>query len=263
MLKKSLKMIFWGIISIFLLVSHPKTAAAETWYYTSLGDSLAFGALAPIGEGYAYIYKRNVRADTGVRRIWHFSLGIPGLRSGELYTYISTNSTFRFLVRISKVVTLNVGGNDLRSARSMYRDRICGGSDNQDCLRSTLAIFKTNWDAIVHEIRTLRRFRRTIIRTMNIYNPYVVIDTVTDSWPIDGDGVSDHEVLKPYIVEANNHIARSGILYAHVYEAFNGISGNENPIAKGYISFDGLHPNAAGHRKIAELLRGLEYNPLR
>lgn len=263
MLKKSLKIIFWGMVSIFLLVAHPKASAAETWYYTSLGDSLAFGALAPIGEGYTDIYKRIVRFDTGVRRVRHFRLGIPGWRSGDLHNALRSNYTFRLLVWFSKVVTWNIGGNDLRSARSMYRDRICGGSDNQDCLRAALATFKTNWDGIIREIRALRWVGGTIIRTMDIYNPYVAIDMATDSWPIEGDGVYDYEVLKPYIIEANNHIAMSGIPYAHVYEAFNGTSGNEDPIAKGYISFDGLHPNAAGHRKIAELLRGLGYSPLR
>jgi lysophospholipase L1-like esterase len=51
--------------------------------------------------------------------------------------------------------------------------------------------------------------------------------------------------------------------YAKVYLAFNGPSGDEDPAAKGYLSFDGLHPNDTGHRVIAGKLRLLGYAPLR
>jgi lysophospholipase L1-like esterase len=45
--------------------------------------------------------------------------------------------------------------------------------------------------------------------------------------------------------------------------AFNGITGNEDPKSKGYLSYDGVHPNNTGHRIIAGELRKLGYAPLR
>jgi cytochrome c2 len=41
-----------------------------------------------------------------------------------------------------------------------------------------------------------------------------------------------------------------------VYAAFNGLTGTEDPVAKGYVSIDGLHPSDAGHELIAALLGG-------
>ena len=37
----------------------------------------------------------------------------------------------------------------------------------------------------------------------------------------------------------------------------------EDPSDKGYITFDGLHPNDNGHKVIADLFRDLDYAPLR
>jgi lysophospholipase L1-like esterase len=48
-----------------------------------------------------------------------------------------------------------------------------------------------------------------------------------------------------------------------VYLAFNGTLGDEDPRSKGYLSFDGLHPNNTGHIIIAGELRMLGYAPWR
>ena len=71
------------------------------------------------------------------------------------------------------MVTWDIGGDDLLHAINLFRQGQCGGSDNQDCLRSAVAMFMPNWDAIVQQILTLRDKRSTIIRTMDIYNPFV------------------------------------------------------------------------------------------
>ncbi|HEX5701527.1 MAG TPA: hypothetical protein VFX77_12825, partial [Rubrobacter sp.] len=63
----------------------------------------------------------------------------------------------------------------------------------------------------------------------------------------------------------NRHIAATSyterVPYAPVYLAFNGAFGEEDPRSKGYMSFDGLHPNNTGHRIIAGELRWLGYAP--
>jgi lysophospholipase L1-like esterase len=124
-----------------------------------------------------------------------------------------------------------------------------------------VALLKANWDGIISEIRSLRDRRPTIIRTMDIYNPYVAEDQAADTWP--GDAGTDFQVLNPYLNEVNAYIvassAANGILVAPVHTAFNGASGNEDPAAKGYLSFDGLHPSALGQKVIADLLRSLGY----
>jgi lysophospholipase L1-like esterase len=105
---------------------------------------------------------------------------------------------------------------------------------------------------------------------MDIYNPYVRTDIVSDTWLNDcrmnDCRMNDFQVFKIYFDRANRHIATTsntkGIPYAQVYLAFNGLYGDEDPKSKGYLSFDGLHPNNTGHRVIAGELQKLGYAPL-
>jgi hypothetical protein len=50
---------------------------------------------------------------------------------------------------------------------------------------------------------------------------------------------------------------------ADVYTAFNGIDHREDPVAKGYIQTDGIHPNDKGRAVIARTLAGLGYKPVK
>jgi lysophospholipase L1-like esterase len=65
----------------------------------------------------------------------------------------------------------------------------------------------------------------------------------------------------------NAHIAAAaaanGIPMAQVHLAFNGPNGTDDPILKGLITIDGVHPNDAGHKAIADALRALGYAPLK
>jgi lysophospholipase L1-like esterase len=249
----------------FLLIALTAPAQSQ-WRYTALGDSLAAGFNAV--AGYVIRYDVYVSSDTGKAALL-YNLGQPGWKSSDLRDALTNDSTFKYLVSHSRVITWDIGGNDLLSARRRYKELACGGVDNQDCLRSTVAAFKENWDQIVNQLLELRRespgnIKRTVIRTMDIYNPFVAVDSAADSWPADAG--NDFQVLKPYLDEVNSHIAQSSatnaIPFAPVYLAFNGADGTEDPRAKGYISIDGLHPNDAGHKVMADLLRSLGYAPL-
>jgi lysophospholipase L1-like esterase len=110
----------------------------------------------------------------------------------------------------------------------------------------------------------LRSTSDTIVRTMDIYNPYVRTDIVSDTWQNDR-GMNDFQVFKKYLDRVNRHIAATSyttdVPYTPVYLAFNGTFGDEDPRSKGYLSLDGLHPNNTGHRIIAGELRMLGYAP--
>lgn len=254
------------ILVVLLLVGASQgttLAAPASWDYVALGDSLAtgFGAFT----GYVPRYDAHLETDTGVA-VTRTNLGQNGWTSSQLLSALRNDAKFRRATRGAEVVTWDIGGNDLRAARNSYKNGTCGGADNQNCLRAAVTKLETNWDAITAEVLGLRSTSNTIVRTMDIYNPYVSTDKASDTWQNDG-GLNDFQVFKSYVDEANQHIAAtatdSNVPYARVYLAFNGTNGDEDPRSKGYLSFDGLHPNDTGHRIIAGELRNLGYAPLR
>jgi lysophospholipase L1-like esterase len=226
---------------------------APSWQYTALGDSLADGVLAQ--QGYVPRYATDINLDTGAN-VNTTNLGVPGWHSGDLLNAIQTDQDFRNNIISSQVLTWDIGGDDLANAHDNYTKGTCGGTDNQDCLRSAVATFKQNWDSIISNILQLRTTSNTIIRTMDIYNPYVASDMKAGIFT----------TLEPYLDEVNNYIhstaAANGIPVANVHQAFNGADGTTDPGTLGLIALDGFHPNDAGHKVIADQLRALGYQPL-
>ena len=254
------------ILVVVLLVGTAQgttLAAPTSWDYVALGDSMATGYGAFV-KGYVPRYEAYVETDTGVA-VTRTNLAQNKWTSSQLLSALSSDPTFRRAIREAEIVTWNIGGNDLRAARASYKNGTCGGVDNQDCLRASVATLKTNWTAITAEVLELRSTENTMVRTMDIYNPYVRTDIASDTWKNDG-GMNDFQVFNSYVYKANLHIATTsyaaGVPYAGVHLAFNGPYGYEDPKPKGYLSFDGLHPNNTGHRVIAGELQKLGYAPL-
>jgi lysophospholipase L1-like esterase len=244
-------------VSFFALLFAAPAAnaqAPEVWQYTALGDSLAAGLNDSRG-GYVPRYRDYVQADTG-RTVILNNRGVSGWTSADLLNALRTDETLRAQIANSQIVTWNIGANDFQNAAASFRDGTCGGADNQDCLRATVASFKTNWNAIVAQILSLRSPSNTIIRTMDYYNPGVNLARLFGVLP----------VIKPYLDEVSRFIILSSInnriLPARIYLAFNGLNGELDAGARGYLSSDGIHPNDVGHDIIAAQFRALGYGPL-
>ena len=227
------------------------SAAIPQANYTALGDSIAFGLYAFPGLGYVPLYAKALHSANNVS-VNLFPLGVPGWTSTDLANALKTNVVFQVFVYSSDATTVNIGGNDLNQARSSFKAGTCGGSDNQDCLRNAVTTFGSNWLFIINAIRFLRNGRPTILRTMDIYNPYVDEDTTT----------GDFDVLNKYLNDVNGiiHSTESIVPVANVYYAFNILNGKVvDPASKGLLAFDGFHPNTLGHARIAAKLNELGY----
>jgi lysophospholipase L1-like esterase len=235
--------------------SGPGSSSNSNWQYTALGDSLAVGVLDSQG-GYARRYRAYAAADTGAT-VTLIDLGVNGAHSGDLLNSLRNDAGVRTAVMASQVVTWDIGGDDLLHAMKLFADGACGGADDLDCIRSAAASFIPNWDAIVQQILTLRNKNQTIVRTMNLYNPLVA--------PLMQQG--KFATVEPFLDEVNQHIASSaranGIPMADIHLVFNGPNGDQDPVAKGLITIDGIHPNDNGHKAIADALRALGYAPLK
>lgn len=244
-------------------------AAQEQWRYTALGDSLVTGYTSPTG-GYVHQYRSDIQSDTGAE-VTLYNLGQNGWTSSLLLNGLRTDLVIQTSVNQSNVITWNIGINDVMNARNTYKKKRCGGLDNQDCLRSMTAAFKANWSGIVSEITYGASPLTAIIRSMDVYNPWVKADkaknTIQDTKETGPAKGNDFQVLKYYLDDMNAYVAATnntnGIPTVGVYSAFNGADGTEDPVAKGLIHADGLHPNEAGFQLIADKLRSIGYAPLR
>jgi hypothetical protein len=165
-----------------------------TWQYTALGDSVAVGVLDSQG---GYVRRDNyITTDRGVT-VSLTDLGVNGAHQADLLNSLQNDPNYRSHISPSQVVTWDIAGDDLLHAINLFRQGQCGGTDNQDCLRSAVAMFMRNWDAIVQQILALRDNRSTIIRTMDIYNPFVA------ELMVDGT----FSTAEPYLDQVNQHIA--------------------------------------------------------
>jgi lysophospholipase L1-like esterase len=229
-------------------------AEQPVWNYVALGDSLAAGAIAE--RGYVPRFSELISQDTG-KQILLTNLAVSGWQSSDLLSALKTDVRMRSAVQEAQVVTFDIGGNDLLHANRLFLARNCGGNDNLECFREGVAQFKANWNEILAEITSLRGPNVAIVRTMNIYNPFVAVQKAAGTF----------NVLRPFLEEVNSHIestsAAAGISVADVYTAFNGPQHDQDAAAKGWMSADGVHPNDQGHAAIAEAVQGLGYSPLR
>jgi lysophospholipase L1-like esterase len=243
-----------AVFTFALFFVAPLAARAQTWQYTALGDSLAAGLNDSQG-GYAVRFRNYVQADTGAS-VTLINRGVSGWTSADLLNALRTDESLRTQIANSQIVTWNIGANDFQDALTRFQTGSCGGADNQDCIRATVANFKTNWNAIVAQLLALRSPTNTILRTMDNYNPAVDLARAFGVF----------HIIKPYIEEINRFIFLSAVNNrigsARVYQAFNGVNGESDAGRRGYLSPDGIHPNELGHDIIASELRALSYAPL-
>jgi lysophospholipase L1-like esterase len=103
------------------------------------------------------------------------------------------------------------------------------------------------------EVLKLTSSSDTIIQVMDYYFPFVA--------QYKEQGI--YGSTKGYWKNFNESITQSAqtreIPAARVFQAFNGRNGEEDPVAKGYIDYDGLHPSEQGYELIAAEFRKLGY----
>src|SRR5262245_16840737 len=222
--------------------------------YVALGDSVAVGIGDGGGGGYVARYRDDAEVAFGVP-ITLQNLAVSGSTSQDWVSRLTTDSAVRAAVSGADLVTFDIGGNDLLQAVFAFEAHVCGGTDGQDCFRQAIAAFDGNWQVILTELRTLNP--TAMMRTMTYYNPLIV-----DLQPGDGTAAA----LKPYGKALNATIRSTGptfgIAVAEGAVAFNGAGGAEDPIPKGYIDADHIHPSPLGYDVLAEEFDVLGYSPV-
>jgi len=130
----------------------------------------------------------------------------------------------------------------------------CGGDDNQQCLRDSLAEYKNDVEEIFMLLTEAVDPSETLIRAVDAYPPLVKDQLAADTL----------QMTNPYWQEAQEFFAETAATYgiptAQVFAEFNGPDGTDDPQDRGLIATDKVHPNEAGALLIADLIHDLGYD---
>ena len=223
----------------------------KEWDYVVMGDSLTFRLMPR--------YAAHLERDLGIKVIPH-DWARGGHGSSYLLEDLRTDPELRRDIGEAEVVIFDIGFAVFETPANTYSfgsPGACGGTDNQDCLREALKVYKADTDAIIAEIVSLRSPSDALIRTMDTYQFEVREFKAAGAF----------EVINTYWQDANEHVIQVAsehhIPVARVYAAFMGPNGDEDPRDKGYVVHDGVHPTEEGADLMAELFRelGYEYAP--
>ncbi len=131
---------------------------------------------------------------------------------------------------------------------------VCGGDDQQQCLRDSLAEYKDSVEGIFSLLMEAVDPSETLIRAVDVY-PIVVEDQLA---------AGTLEMTNPYWVEAQEFFAETaaeyGIPTAQLFDEFMGTNGTDDPQDRGLIATDKVHPTEAGALLVAELIHDLGYD---
>jgi lysophospholipase L1-like esterase len=190
----------------------------------ALGDSIP--AAVPLEchckAGYVTLYARALALATR-KEVQVENLAVPGWNSSALRDSVMHDEVVRSEIAQAGAIVVTIGHNDTPWVRG-------GGSAQR---------LRRNLDAVLSQIRRLRRGRPTLLRVTNFYN--------------DRPGKPEaRRIVDRYA----RTICASSAQYrgecADVHRAFNGPGGRS--LVRPLIAPDGTHPNSRGHRMIANLL---------
>jgi hypothetical protein len=200
-------------------------------------------------------YVEILEQDLGIK-IHQHNWTIAGLSSDSQLEHLRTDEQLRQDIREAEVVVIGVGPAGFYVPFHTYQygpPGNCGGTDNQDCYREALEQYKADVDVIFAELAALCSPSETLIRTMDYHTYYAKTTRAAGTF----------EVVDSYFRQPNEHLIQvataHNIPVARVYDAFMGPTGDEDPMDKGYVLSDEIHPTEKGADVIAELFRELGY----
>jgi lysophospholipase L1-like esterase len=153
--------------------------AGSAFTYVALGDSWPSGAHCGYCRTFVGLYADALAAKTG-RKIRFTNLtqsSVPGTGRGQtsksLLADLRSDPKTRRAVAAADIIVISTGANDLEPAFDAYAAGTCGGKDHANCFRKVAAGWRTNFDAILVQIRKLRVGHRTAIRVVTNSNEFL------------------------------------------------------------------------------------------
>ena len=225
-----------AFITILFPISPIRSAKkGKTWDYVILGCDIG-------AWGWTEYYGDYIETDLGVTIVRHDYMW-PTQLASMLLENLQNKEELRDDIINAEVITIGIGFADMDTILYYPPHRI-----NEE-----LKIFKEAYNAILSEILSLNNSTDTIIRVMDFYCPYLHLYT--------DRGI--YKDTKRYWMEFNKCIAevaeKHGVLVAQVFQAINGVHGDDDPNEKGYLASDGQYLSDEGYWVVAKLVRELGY----
>ena len=216
------------------------------------------------GWGVARTYARLIRHDLGAAVRVH-DQWTPDLAAATILKRLRKPSNpWVRLIRNAEVIV--VYGNPVGLGIKAVQSGACvdGSTPPPAIGPRTWQPYVATLKAIYKRIFAIRKSRPVILRTANWYVPIIYHGAVIVGPP--GPSWQDSGIIDLCTKFEESHsaaIAQAANAYrvpmADVYSAFNGPNHLEDPVAKGYLQADNVHPNNKGRAVIAQTLTALGY----
>lgn len=221
-------------------------AMAAGYHVVALGDSVPSGAACscvpfPVLYG-ALLGRRTATPVTVVND------GVGGLDTVGLLGQLQDPQVVRAL-RLADVVLVSIGANDFEDHHEQVVEGTCRAVGVPDCAREDLAFMRSNLTSALTRIRALRQGRSTSVLVTGYWN--VFEDGETAQQASGSDGVQASIELTKSVNAAIGRVSTAaGARYVDLFDPFH----NRRRHIDSLLAADGDHPDAAGHRLIAETL---------
>ena len=228
------------------------TNPGDTWDIVVIGDSSLWGA--------AEALSKQINSDLGVEvRVHDFTLG--GLSAGSVRDILKTGKSERLALKDftdalqeAEFVLMFVNPVDSQvSGSPIELDACFDAMKPGNCELDRFSVYVTDLEYIWGRIIELRAGQPTILRATDLYNPLV------NYWQKSGV-FEDCTMCWSNLSAAARQAAEAvGVPFLSRFDAYNGLTHEEDPREKGLISEDGEHPSDLAGEYTASLLSEMGY----